>query len=213
MNIETLVFNPIQENTYIISAENNECAIIDAGCYSKREFEQLDTFISKHGLKPVLLINTHCHFDHLMGVSKVRASYNLKWGIHASEAQMVEMAVVQGDMFGVPMEPITPADFYLTDGETITLGNEILKVIHVPGHSIGSICFYSETDKFLISGDVLFAGSIGRTDLIGGDYPTLISGIKNKLLTLPDDVRVYPGHGPSTTIGYERKNNPYLSLK
>jgi glyoxylase-like metal-dependent hydrolase (beta-lactamase superfamily II) len=210
MDIQTFVFNPVQENTYLIWDETGNCAIVDAGCFNDKEFEKLDGFIKKNNLKPVKLINTHCHFDHIFGVERCRAAYNLKWEAHAGDAFLVENAPNQGAMFGIPVKPISPADIELNHGDTIRFGNSSLKVIHVPGHSLGSVCFYEEASKVLITGDVLFNGSIGRTDLPGGDYETLISGIHSKLLVLPSDVDVFPGHGPSTTIGDEKARNPFL---
>ncbi|HKM92038.1 MAG TPA: MBL fold metallo-hydrolase [Prolixibacteraceae bacterium] len=211
MNIEVFVFNPIQENTFVIYDESTgEFAIVDPGCFNNNEFEHLKGFISAYNLKPVKLLNTHCHFDHILGVERCRTEWNLKWEAHSGDAFLVEGAQAQAAMFGVNIPAVMPIDVELHDGDEIKVGNIILKAIHVPGHSPGSICFYSELGKKLISGDVLFRGSIGRTDLPQGDYDTLISGIKEKLLTLPDDVKVYPGHGPSTTIGFERANNPFL---
>jgi glyoxylase-like metal-dependent hydrolase (beta-lactamase superfamily II) len=187
-----------------------ECAIVDAGCYNVQEFEKLDGFIKSKNLKPVKLINTHCHFDHIMGVGKCREAYSLKWEAHSAEAFWVENAQKQGAMFGIPMQPVSLPEIELNDGDNVSFGNTTLKVIHVPGHSPGSVCFYIEATKTLLAGDVLFKGSIGRTDLPGGDFDTLISGIKTKLLVLPGDVKVYPGHGPATTIGEEKEGNPFL---
>ena len=211
MKIEVFAFNPIQENTFVIYDEvTGDCAIIDPGCYNDKEFEQLKGFISAYELKPVKLINTHCHFDHILGVERCRNEWGLKWEAHPSDAFLVENAPAKGMMFGFPVPPIHPIDVHLAENDEIVFGDITLKVIYVPGHSPGSICLYNEDSKTLIAGDVLFRGSIGRTDLEQGNHERLISGIKNKLLTLPDDVRVYPGHGPSTTIGDEKAMNPFL---
>lgn len=210
MEIHTFVFNPVQENTYIIWDESGECAIVDAGCYNDKEFDKLDSFLKSKMLKPVKLINTHCHFDHIFGVEKCRKVYNLKWEAHSGDAFLVEGAPAQGAMFGIPVQPIALADIELNNDDEIFFGKSKLKVLHVPGHSKGSVCFYEENSKILITGDVLFHGSIGRTDLPGGDYETLISGIKSKLLVLPNNVDVFPGHGPATTIGDEKARNPFL---
>jgi len=210
MNIHTFVFNPVQENTYIVWDETNQCAIIDAGCYSQKEFEKLDGFIKSKNLNPVKLINTHGHFDHIFGIEQCRKAYNLKWEAHFGDNSWVEGVQAKAALFGIPVQPIDLPDIELNDGDEVHFGNSTLKVIHVPGHSPGSICFYEEQSKILITGDVLFNGSIGRTDLPGGDYETLISGIKTKLLVLPDDVDVFPGHGPATTIGDEKARNPFL---
>ena len=209
-DIEVFVFNPVQENKYIIWDETKECAIVDAGCFNQREFEKLDDFIKSKNLKPVKLINTHGHFDHIFGIELCRKAYNLKWESHYGDNSWVTGAREKAAMFGIPIQPVTIAETELNDGDEIHFGNSTLKVIHVPGHSPGSICFYNENYKILITGDVLFNGSIGRTDLPGGDYHTLITGIKSKLLVLPDDVDVFPGHGPATTIGDEKALNPFL---
>lgn len=211
MKIEVFTFNPIQENTFVIYDENNgECAIVDPGCCNVKEFEQLKGFISVYELKPVKLINTHCHFDHILGIEQCRNEWNLLWEAHPGDSFLVENAPAKGMMFGFPVPPIKPIDVHLNADSEIRFGDLILRAIHVPGHSPGSLCLYNEQNKILIAGDVLFKGSIGRTDLEQGDYDTLINGIKEKLLVLPDDVKVYPGHGPSTTIGYERAMNPFL---
>ncbi|MFA9391211.1 MAG: MBL fold metallo-hydrolase [Prolixibacteraceae bacterium] len=211
MKTEVFTFNPVQENTFVLFDQSSgECAIIDPGCYNNAEFELLKGFILANNLKPVKLINTHCHFDHIFGVERCRTEWNLKWEAHAGDSFLVEAATAQAAMFGIKIEPIMPADIHLDENSEISFGKVSLKAIHVPGHSPGSICLYNEESKTLIAGDVLFRGSIGRTDLPQGDYDTLINGIEEKLMTLPDDVIVYPGHGPSTTIAYEKANNPFL---
>jgi hydroxyacylglutathione hydrolase len=211
MNIQTFVFNPVQENTYVVWDETGECAIVDAGCFSPKEFEKLDGFIKSKNLKPVKLINTHGHFDHIFGVEQCRKAYNLQWEAHNGDNFWIDGVVGKAALFGITVQPVSLPEIELNDGDTIQFGNSTLKVLHVPGHSPGSVCFYDEKAKILITGDVLFNGSIGRTDLPGGDFETLISGIKSKLLVLPDDVVVYPGHGPASTIGDEKYQNPYLS--
>jgi glyoxylase-like metal-dependent hydrolase (beta-lactamase superfamily II) len=208
--IHTFVFNPVQENTYLIWDETGECAIVDAGCFNQREFEKLDGFIKSKNLKPVKLINTHCHFDHIFGIEQCRKAYGLKWEAHYGDNSWVEGVQQKALMFGIQVQPIPLPEIELNDGDEVLFGNSTLKIFHVPGHSPGSICFYNEESKVLITGDVLFNGSIGRTDLQGGDFDTLISGIKSKLLVLPDDVDVFPGHGPATTIGDEKATNPFL---
>ena len=210
MEIHTFVFNPVQENTYIIWDETGECAIIDAGCFNQREFEKLDSFITANKLRPVKLVNTHCHFDHIFGVEKCRTAYKLQWEAHSGDNFLIESAPSKGAMFGIPVQPVALPEVILNEGDKVCFGKSVLKIIHVPGHSPGSICLYEEKSKILITGDVLFNGSIGRTDLDGGDYGTLITGIKSKLLVLPDNVTVYPGHGPATTIGDEKVKNPFL---
>lgn len=211
MKTEVFTFNPVQENTFVLYDESTgECAIVDPGCFNDAEFEQLKGFISAYDLKPVKLINTHCHFDHIFGVERCRAEWNLKWEAHPGDSFLVSGATSKAAMFGIKIASIQPVDVELQDNSEITFGKVALKAIHVPGHSPGSICLYNEESKTLIAGDVLFRGSIGRTDLEQGDYDTLINGIEAKLMTLPEDVKVYPGHGPSTTIAYEKANNPFL---
>ncbi len=210
MELKVFVFNPIRENTYLLWDNSCECVIVDAGCYNDREFEKLDSFIKENNLKPVKLLNTHCHFDHLLGVERCRTQYGIDWEISENDAFLVETSVLQASMFGFKVSEISPAEAYLKDGDEICFGESKLKVISVPGHSPGGICFYNEESKILLTGDSLFYRSIGRTDLPGGNYQELISGLKNKILILPDDVDVFPGHESSTTIGDEKALNPFL---
>jgi glyoxylase-like metal-dependent hydrolase (beta-lactamase superfamily II) len=211
IQIKKFTFNQVQENTFVAYDETGECAIIDAGCYFDNERQELDQFIADKQLKPVRLINTHCHFDHIMGITHCRAKYNLKFEAHPNEAILVEQASEHGDLFGIPMEPVDPPDAFFEEGGQITFGNSYLQVIEAPGHSPGGVVFYNPEQKILIAGDVLFYGSIGRTDLPGGSFERLIGHIKTKLLTLPEETLVYCGHGPKTTIGFEKKNNPFLT--
>ncbi|MCF8361228.1 MAG: MBL fold metallo-hydrolase [Prolixibacteraceae bacterium] len=210
MKVKIFPFNPLQENTFVLYDETGECAIVDPGCFTDEEFKQLDSFITKSNLKPVKLINTHCHFDHIFGVNQCREKYVLQWEAHPDDAFLVESAPSKGAMFGMNIAPVEPAEKALNEGDTVKFGNTTLRLFHVPGHSPGSLCFYEAESGSLIAGDVLFRGSIGRTDLPKGDYDTLIDGIKQKLLTLPGDVIVYPGHGPTTTIAEEKTGNPFL---
>ncbi|NJC27486.1 MBL fold metallo-hydrolase [Neolewinella antarctica] len=207
-----LTFNPVQENTYIVYDEDTLDAIIfDPGCYDNAEETKLRETIEEHGLTPVKLINTHCHFDHIFGNAFVKSEYRLKLGIHELEEQILRAAPQVVSMYGMP--PMTPSpdpDYFIKEGDVIELGDARLEVLLCPGHSPGSLCFYNRGESYLIAGDVLFHRSIGRTDLPLGDHKTLIKSIKNKLLPLPDDVRVYPGHGEATTIGEERRENPFL---
>lgn len=210
MQIKKFTFNPIQENTFVVYDETGECVIVDAGCFFANERQELDDFISEKKLNPVRLINTHCHFDHIMGITYCRAKYHLPFESHPDEAVLVEQAVEHGDMFGVPMEPVDAPNGFFREGDRITFGNSYLEVIEAPGHSPGGVVFYNPEQKILIAGDVLFYGSIGRTDLPGGSYERLVTNIKTKLLVLPEDTKVYCGHGPETTIGFEKENNPFL---
>ena len=208
--IHTFTFNPFQENTYVISDESKECIVVDPGCYSQEEKDQLAGFIQENDLKVQKLINTHCHVDHVFGNKFVSELYGVDLYIHLGELPVLAAYLEMGALFGIQGEPSpTPAGF-LEEGEEVGFGNTKLKVILTPGHSPASISFYCEEDAYLIAGDVLFQGSIGRTDLPGGDFTTLINSIKNKLFTLPDSIIVYPGHGPYTTIGEEKRTNPFL---
>ena len=211
LQVKKFTFNPVQENTFVLYDETGECAIIDAGCYFENERQELDNFIAANQLKPVKLINTHCHFDHIMGITHCRAKYHLQFETPADEAILVEHAVDSGDLFGIPMEPVDAPDSFFKEGDQITFGNSYLQVIAAPGHSPGGVVFYNPEQKILIAGDVLFYGSIGRTDLPGGSFERLTDNIKTKLLILSEETVVYCGHGPETTIGFEKKNNPFLT--
>jgi hydroxyacylglutathione hydrolase len=208
--IKVLTFNPVQENTYVLYNEYNECIIIDPGCYFDEEKEELKSFIEKNQLKPKILLNTHCHLDHVFGNKYIAEEYKLTLQIHKKEEQLLEMAPASGLMFNLPFDNYTAELVFLKEGDVISLLNDKLKVIEAPGHSPGSICFYCEEQNFIIGGDVLFQNSIGRTDLPGGSHEDLVRNIKEKLFILPKDVKVYPGHGPDTTIGEEMKFNPFL---
>ena len=211
ITIQKFVVNPLGENSYILSDETGECVFVDPGFYYTEEKEEVKEYIAANKLKPVMIANTHCHFDHILGVEFVREQYGIPFYAHAEDAFLVERSVSQAQMFGFDMQEVKPMDGWLHEGETLKFGNTEMKIIHVPGHSPGHVVFYSEEENILVVGDVLFYGSIGRTDLPGGDYDTLISGIKTKLLTLPEDVKVYSGHGPETSIGVEKWSNPFLT--
>jgi glyoxylase-like metal-dependent hydrolase (beta-lactamase superfamily II) len=211
MTIDVFTFNPFQENTYLLSDDSGDCIIIDPGCYEPREKEELQRFIDDRKLKPVRLINTHCHIDHVLGNRFVQDTYHLQLELHFLEIPLLHAVADYGSQFGIFCEPSREPFAYLNEGDTVTFGQSELKLLHTPGHSPGGLCLYNEKDKALVAGDVLFQASIGRTDLPGGDYETLIRSIREKLLTLPDDVTVYPGHGPATTIGDEKRNNPFLN--
>jgi len=211
IEIKKFTFNPIQENTFVLYDETHECIIVDAGCYFDDEKEELDRFIAENKLKPVLLANTHCHFDHILGVNYCRYKYKIDFYIPEGEQIMVQHAVDQGDAFGVPAEPVEPADGELKEGDKIKFGHSALEIIKADGHSPGGLVFHHPNQKFLLAGDVLFHGSIGRTDLPGGSYENLVNNIRGKLLKLPPETTVYCGHGPETTIGFEKENNPFLT--
>lgn len=206
-----LTFNPFQENTYIVYDETGECIIFDPGCFEENEKKALADKITELQLKPVRLINTHCHLDHVFGNKFVAETYQLPLEIHEKEASLLAAVPQICQMYGLPQPEESPAPgSFLEAGDTVEFGNTKLEMLFTPGHSPGSLSFYCREDKFIIAGDVLFYGSIGRTDLPGGDHATLINAIKTQLLPLGDDITVYSGHGPATRIGYERKNNPFL---
>lgn len=212
IKVKTLVFNPFQENTYLLfDDETKDCAIVDAGCYTPEEYQLLLKFVESNNLKPAMLINTHCHVDHVLGISQLMSKYNIPFKAHKNEDPLITDAVNHGKVFGFVLEqPPYPSE-YIKEGDEVKIGNSSLKIYDVPGHSQGSIVFYNPDDNFIVVGDVLFRGSIGRTDLPGGDYDQLINNIYKKLLVLDRDTVVYPGHGPSTTIGNEIMTNPFLS--
>ncbi|MBP6022656.1 MBL fold metallo-hydrolase [Ferruginibacter sp.] len=211
LKIKSFVFSPIQENTYLLYDEFNNCAIIDPGCYFDAEKEQLVGFIKKNGLEPKMLLNTHCHLDHVFGNKHIAETFGLVAQIHEKEKPVLEFAPASGLMWDMPFDNYTGEFIFLKEGDKINIGEDELDVIEAPGHSPGHICFYSPKQNFLIGGDVLFNRSIGRTDLPGGNHAQLIKNIKEKLFVLPDATVVYSGHGPVTTIGEEKRENPYLS--
>ena len=208
--IKSFEFSPIQENTYILYNDFNECIVIDPGCYSDAEKEALALFIHQNKLTPKLLLNTHCHLDHVFGNKYVAEKYKLTLHLHKNEEQVLTFAPTSGLMYNLPFDNYQGECIFLEDNQTIKLGTDELLVLLTPGHSPGSVSFYSKNNKFVIGGDVLFKNSVGRSDLPGGNHNILIKSIKERLLTLPDDTVVYSGHGPKTTIGQEKKNNPYL---
>lgn len=210
ITVKSFEFSPIQENTYILYNEFNNAIIIDPGCYFDDEKETLAGFIDKMKLTPKMLLNTHCHLDHVFGNKFVADKYGLTLRIHEGEKKVLEFAPASGLMYNLPFDNYTGEIDLIREGETISLDNDSFKVLLTPGHSPASLSFYNEKDGFVISGDVLFKQSIGRTDLPGGDYDTLIDSIRTHLLVLPEATKVYSGHGPVTSIGAEKRNNPFL---
>jgi glyoxylase-like metal-dependent hydrolase (beta-lactamase superfamily II) len=209
-SIQSFVNNPYQENTYILYDDSLECVIIDPGMYTATEQNTVVNFIKANNLKPVLLLNTHCHIDHVLGNKFVFEQYGLKPKFHIGESEVLEAVIAYAPAMGFRYEPSPLPDEYLPETGTISFGNTELQLIFAPGHSPAHLCFYDKDASLLVGGDVLFKGSIGRTDLPGGSYSLLLKNIKEKLFSLPDDCTVYPGHGPETTIGYEKQHNPYL---
>lgn len=209
--VASFVFNPFQENTYIIYDETKECVIIDPGCFISGERRKLTDFITKNDLKPVRLLNTHCHLDHVFSNAFVAETYALGLECHELEVPVLERYPAVAEQYGMPGQTPSPMpSAFLKAGDVVSFGNTHLEVIFTPGHSPGSVSFYERGAQYVIAGDVLFHRSIGRTDLPGGDHKTLIRSITTQLLPLGDDVKVYSGHGQATTIGYERVYNPFL---
>ncbi len=204
-------FNPFQENTFVITDETRECVIIDPGCNNETERQQLVQTIVAHGLNPVKLLNTHCHIDHFPGNKFVCDTYALLPEFHSLELEVMYRALDYQGLFGFNIEASPEPVNFLDEGDTVKFGNTELKVFFTPGHSPGSIAFYSDKDKVLIAGDVIFRGSVGRYDLPGADGQTLFNSIQSKIMSLPDDVKIYSGHGPETTVGHERKSNPFMN--
>lgn len=211
LKIKAFTFSPIQENTYLLYNQFNQCAIIDPGCYFDAEKEQMAGFIQQNGLKAEMLLNTHCHLDHVFGNKFVAETYGLTLHLHEKEKAVLDFAPASGLMWNMPFDNYTGSFIYLKEGDVIKLGDDELQVIEAPGHSPGHVCFYCKAQNFLIGGDVLFQRSIGRTDLPGGNHETLLNSIRQKLFVLPNDTVVYSGHGPTTTIGEEKVGNPYLT--
>jgi glyoxylase-like metal-dependent hydrolase (beta-lactamase superfamily II) len=212
LRIETLVFNSFQVNTYLVRNGNGECLVIDPAFYSPEEVRAFDQHITSEGLTVVGQLNTHCHVDHVLGVKHMQSTYGCALRAHSDEAGLLNNAPIMGEVFGLEVEALKGIDKSIGDKEIIEIGSDSLEAILVPGHSPGSLSFYTPEAGFVITGDALFQGSIGRTDLPGGDYDTLISSIRSRLLTLPPETIVYPGHGDPTTIGEESANNPFLSM-
>lgn len=210
MKIAMFTFSGWAENTYVLYDDSNECCILDPGCNSDEERAILVGFIDENKLTPVKLVNTHCHIDHVLGNKFISEKYNLPLVAHKGEQQLLENMVQVANMYGVQYEPGPDITEFLDEGDKLVFGNSSLEVYFTPGHSPASISFFHRESKQLIAGDVLFKGSIGRTDLPGGNMETLLTNIREKLFPLGDDVIVYSGHGPQTTIGVEKRTNPFL---
>ncbi len=202
--------NPYQENTYILYDETGECAIIDPGMYTAAEQNAVVNFIRDNKLTPVLLLNTHCHIDHVLGNKFVFDQYGLKPQFHIGEQEIMDAVVAYAPAMGFRYDPSPLPEVYLPETGTVSFGNTTLELIFAPGHSPAHLCFYNRADNILVGGDVLFRHSIGRSDLPGGNLALLLKNIEEKLFTLPGDCTVYPGHGPETTIAYEKETNPFF---
>lgn len=211
MKVKKFEFNMFPVNCFVLSDETNEAVIIDAGCFYPEEKQRLKDYIESNGLTVKHVLNTHLHLDHVFGNPFLFQEYGLRPEGGQQDEFWLAQASAMASRFGFLYEEKQPElGHYLQEGDVVTFGNTELKVIHVPGHSPGSMVFYCEKDACLFSGDVLFEGSIGRADLTGGNFDELCNGIRNKLFVLPEETRVYPGHGYDTSIGYEKKNNPFF---
>ena len=211
ITIKRFEFNPFGENTYILSDESLDCLIVDPGCQEKDEQDILLDYLEENHLKPVKMINTHCHIDHILGTAFLHHQFNLPFLVHPLEEPLLTASTAQGEFFGLEVQPPPKPSGFLNEGDSVSFGNSVMEVMHIPGHSPGGIVLLNREQKYLLTGDVLFQGSIGRTDLPGGDYDSLVSSIRQKLLVLDPETRVYPGHGPDTTIGIENQSNPFFN--
>jgi glyoxylase-like metal-dependent hydrolase (beta-lactamase superfamily II) len=209
--VTKFVFSPFQENTYVLHDDSGECVIIDPGCYTDQERAELSAFIKDQGLTPVRLLNTHCHLDHIFGNRFVHEEYGLLPECHKGELPLLQHAPQVAEMYGVRMQTSPMPERFIAEGDVIRFGNTELETLFTPGHSPASICFFCRKDRFLIAGDTLFFNSIGRTDLPRGDHETLLNSIREQIFPLGDDVVVYAGHMGETSIGFEKKYNPFLS--
>lgn len=212
ITVKAFVNNPLEENTYVLYDEiTADCVIVDPGMYTATEQNAVVNFIRQTNLKPVALLNTHCHIDHVLGNKLISDLYGLTPQFHKGELEVLEAVVAYAPQFGLRYDPSPLPEHFLPESGTVTFGSITLQLIFCPGHSPAHLCFYEEGTNQLIGGDVLFRGSIGRADLPGGNYQQLLKNIRERLFTLPDDCVVYPGHGPSTTIGFEKQYNPFFS--
>lgn len=212
IQIQNFVFNPFMENTYVLYDETNEAIIIDPGCYEQAEKDELVDFIESKGLKVVKLINTHCHIDHVFGNAFVKKKFQVSLCIHQEDEATLKSVEVYAPAYGFQDYQTNEADEFFKEGDQVKFGNSTLDILFTPGHAPGHVVLVNQDQKICIGGDVLFDGSIGRTDLPGGDFDTLIKSIHEKLFALPDDVTVYPGHGGTTTIGKEKVSNPFCAV-
>lgn len=212
ISIHRFPFNDFQVNTFVVYDETKECVIFDPGMYYENERDEFVNFISSKGLKPVLLVNTHAHIDHIIANDFIANKYNIKLAAHKESVDFLKHAKEYGQNFGIQLDQIKSIDVFIDEGAPLTFGHSKLQVFYTPGHADGSLCFYDKVGEFVITGDVLFFQSIGRTDLPTGNYDLLQESIWEKLFTLPEKTTVYPGHGPETTIGYEKLHNPFVAI-
>ena len=211
IKIKKFTFNPFDENTYLLWDEDtNEGFVIDPGLFDRSEESEFDNFVKDKSINLTTILNTHCHIDHLLGCKYIKENYSTNFYTPEKDFPLIEFAKAQAGMFNLEIDGVPKPDKFIVEENPIKIGSTDIIILSTPGHSPGEVCFYFEAEKFCITGDVLFKEGIGRTDLWGADYNTLISSIRNNLFTLPDDVVIYPGHGDESTIGYEKTHNPFL---
>lgn len=211
ITVKTFVFNPFSENTYILYDETNECVIIDPGCFDKKEQLEIVDFIKSYNLIPKYILITHGHIDHVLGINYLKTKFDIPIWIPKGEEETYNAVSSYASSYGFEEYEHSPADYLIDEDEVINFGNSSLSTIYAPGHSAGHVAFVNKNQNICIGGDILFNGSIGRVDLPGGDFDTLIESIKNKLFVLDESMVVYPGHGPTTTIKQEKATNPFFT--
>jgi hydroxyacylglutathione hydrolase len=210
ISVEVLTFNMFSENTYILYDETKECVIIDPGCSNYQERMELKSLIEGRGLTVKHLLNTHAHIDHVLGNNFVKNTYKVKYHLHKKDLPILQSCTDRADFYGFPGYVGAEVDVFIEEGDTIEFGNSKLEILFLPGHAPGHVAFISQPDLLCVSGDVLFKRSVGRTDFPLCNHADLMDSIKNKLFKLDDDMVILPGHGPFTTIGEEKKHNPYV---
>jgi glyoxylase-like metal-dependent hydrolase (beta-lactamase superfamily II) len=210
VHIKNFTFNPFSENTYLLYDETGEAVIVDPGCYEKAEFDELEAFVEANNLKPVYIINTHAHIDHVLGVAALKRKYNIPFALHQLDEPLLKAVKTYASNYGFYKFEEPEIETYLESKGIFHFGNTDLEIIFVPGHAPGHVAFINHGAKVVVGGDVLFRLSIGRTDLPGGNHATLLESIRSKMFTLPEDYTVYAGHMEPTTIGFEKKNNPFF---
>lgn len=210
MNVASFTVNPFQENSYVLYDDSSACAIVDPGFSNSHERSALQSFIAEHNLRPKLLLNTHCHIDHILANRFVADEYDLELHIHPKEAPLLEAAANYAHLYNLDYDPSPAPQTDLEEGKSVSFGNTELEVLHIPGHAPGHVIFVHRPSHTIVAGDVIFDGSIGRTDLPGGNHEDLINSIRTKLFALPDDYKIYCGHGPETSVGKEKATNPFF---
>lgn len=211
LNVKSLVFNPFAENTYVVWDGAGECLIVDPGCYAPGEKRQLTEWIRAEGLRPAMVVCTHGHVDHILGVEHLKQVFGIPFALHAADGFLVDSAATHGAIYGFEVGDIPRVDIDLSEQPCVSVGAGSLRIIHTPGHTPGHVCLYDDSSKLLLTGDTLFRESIGRTDLPGGDYGWIMRSILDKIMPLGGDVAFYPGHGPASTLGHEALYNPFIT--